>query len=101
MRHLLTLHYRSLLAVLLMANLVLLMNLGAGDIKRWDAIVWLDIAGEGGAALLALIWIGLILNSRPTGRVTRLLVAGLAAIFLSVIPLVVDEVGQKIDWDSL
>ena len=102
MRHLLTLHYRSLLAVLVMANLVLLMNLGAGDIKRWDAIVWLDIAGEGGAALLALIWIGLILNSRPTGRVTRLLVAGLAAIFLSYWQDVLDEFVQlspSITWD--
>ncbi|MCG8392285.1 MAG: GGDEF domain-containing protein [Pseudomonadales bacterium] len=102
MKPLLTLHYRSLLAVVVIANLVLLLNLGAGDIKPWNAIVWLDIAGEGGAALLSLIWIGLILNSRPTGRVTRLLVAGLTAIFLAYWQDVLDEFIQlpaAITWD--
>jgi len=96
------LHRWPLLALLLLANGVLLANLAAGDPKSWAAITWLDIAGEGGAAFLSLLWIGLILNSRPAGRVTRLLVAGLIAIFLAYWQDVLDEVialPTTVAWD--
>ena len=98
----LTLHRWPLAALLLLANGVLLANLVAGDPKSWSAITWLDIAGEGGAAFLSLLWIGLILNSRPSGRVTRLLVAGLTAIFLAYWQDVLDEVialPVTVAWD--
>lgn len=102
MKQTLFLHRWPLLALLLLANGVLLANLAAGDPKSWAAITWLDIAGEGGAAFLSLLWIGLILNSRPAGRVTRLLVAGLIAIFLAYWQDVLDEVialPTTVAWD--
>ncbi|MGJ3257752.1 MAG: GGDEF domain-containing protein [Alcanivorax sp.] len=92
MKQTLFLHRWPVMALLLLANGVLLANLAAGDPKSWAAITWLDIAGEGGAAFLSLLWIGLILNSRPAGRVTRFLVAGLTAIFLAYWQDVLDEV---------
>lgn len=101
-KNLLSLHRWPLAIVLLLTQLVLLANLASGDLKAMADITWLDIAGEGGAAVLSLVWIGLILNSRPTGRVTRLLVSGLSAIFLAYWQDVIDEVVQlpaAVMWD--
>lgn len=83
MPSLLRLHRLKLFLLLLAANLALLLHLGAGDIKPAAEWAWPDIIGEGGAALLALVWLGLILNSRPAGRVTTLLALGLGLVFLS------------------
>ena len=102
MKQRLSLHRGSLIALLVMANLVVLANLASGDLKTVSELVWLDIAGEGGAALLALLWIGLILNSRPTGRVTRLLVTGLSTLFLAYWQDLMDEFIQlpsAVMWD--
>lgn len=44
---------------------------------------WIDIAGEGGLAVLASAWTLLVLHSRPDGAVTRLLGGGLAALALA------------------
>lgn len=43
---------------------------------------WMDIAGEGGTALMAAVWLGQILSSRPRGRVTMLLALGLGGLML-------------------
>ncbi|MCH2555681.1 MAG: diguanylate cyclase [Alcanivorax sp.] len=96
------LHRWKILAVATLANLVLLANLAAGDPKGLEEIAWLDIAGEGGAALLAFLWLGLILNSRPSGRVTNYLVAGLTGIFIAYWQDVLDEVirlPEAVVWD--
>lgn len=79
----LKLHQWKLLVLALAANVTLIASLAQGDIKRWAQINWLDVISEGGAALLALVWLLLILHSRPNGRVTQWLSIGLSCIFLA------------------
>lgn len=79
----LRLHKWKLLCLAFIANLALVGSLAGGDMKPTDQWNWLDIIGEGGLALLALIWLILILHSRPAGRVTQLLSLGLGAIFIA------------------
>lgn len=79
----LKLHQWKLLVLALAANVTLIASLAQGDIKRWAQINWLDVISEGGAALLALVWLLLILHSRPHGRVTQWLSIGLSCIFLA------------------
>jgi len=74
-------HRWKLALLLIAANLGLLLHLACGELKSVSEWVWLDIIGEGGSALLALIWLGLVLKSRPAGRVTQYLALGLSCIF--------------------
>ena len=83
MRHLLSLHRFKLGLLFLLANAALVLMLAAGDLKPFVQLSWTDIIGEGGTAALALAWIVLVLKSRPSGQVTRLLAAGLGCLFFS------------------
>lgn len=93
----------KLTALLAAANAGLILHLLMGDMKpavEWD---WLDIAGEGGSALLLLLWACLLLKSRPAGRVTNLLFLGLACLFFSLFMDSVDEfvaLPDAITWDG-
>jgi diguanylate cyclase (GGDEF)-like protein len=87
----LRLHKWKLLLLGLAANFALLASLAVGDTKALSVINWLDVVSEGGAALLAFIWLLLILHSRPAGRVTQLLSLGLSAIVLSGFQDLLDE----------
>jgi len=96
------LHRLKLAALLLAANAALLLHLGAGDLKPMGDWVWLDILGEGGSALLCLVWLGLVLKSRPAGRVTNFLALGLGLVFLSWWVDALDEfilLPDAISWD--
>lgn len=96
------LHRLKLAALLLAANAALLLHLGAGDLKPMGDWVWLDILGEGGSALLCLVWLGLVLKSRPAGRVTNFLAIGLGLVFLSWWVDALDEfilLPDSIAWD--
>ena len=96
------LHRLKLAALLLAANAALLLHLGAGDLKPMGDWVWLDILGEGGSALLCLVWLGLVLKSRPAGRVTNFLALGLGLVFLSWWVDALDEfilLPDTISWD--
>lgn len=96
------LHRLKLAALLLAANAALLLHLGAGDLKQMSDWVWLDILGEGGSALLCLVWLGLVLKSRPAGRVTNFLAIGLGLVFLSWWVDALDEfilLPDAISWD--
>lgn len=96
------LHRLKLAALLLAANAALLLHLGAGDLKPAGDWVWLDILGEGGSALLCLVWLGLVLKSRPAGRVTNFLAIGLGLVFLSWWVDALDEfilLPDAISWD--
>lgn len=96
------LHRLKLVALLLAANAALLLHLGAGDLKPMGDWVWLDILGEGGSALLCLVWLGLVLKSRPAGRVTNFLALGLGLVFLSWWVDALDEfirLPDSINWD--
>jgi diguanylate cyclase (GGDEF)-like protein len=53
---------------------------------------WLDLAGEGGTALMAAWWMVIVLGSRPAGRVTLLLGLGLAGVALGMAADALDEV---------
>lgn len=79
----LKLHTLTLLGLAFAANFGLQVYLATGQIKSWSEINWMDVAGEGGCAVLALVWLIMLLNSRPAGRVTRLLALGLACVFFS------------------
>ncbi|MFJ7884064.1 GGDEF domain-containing protein [Pseudomonas sp. NPDC096917] len=77
-------HHRWKLGLLLLAaNSGLLLNLAFGTPKAFHEWQWLDILGEGGTALFVLLWLFLVLKSRPTGRVTNYLSIGLGCIFFS------------------
>ncbi len=102
MPSLLRLHRLKLAALLVAANLALLLHLGAGQIKPLTEWVWLDILGEGGSALLCLVWLGLVLKSRPAGRVTNFLALGLSLVFFSWWVDALDEfikLPDSISWD--
>lgn len=79
------------LAVLLAAGLALLYAL-LGEPKPATEWRWLDLAGEGGTALMAAWWMHIVLGSRPAGRVTLLLALGLGAMALGMWADGLDEV---------
>ncbi len=96
-------HHRWKLGVLVLAaNIGLLLNLAFGTPKAFSEWQWLDIAGEGGTALFLLFWMGLVLKSRPAGRVTDYLAIGLSCMFFSWWIDVLDEfirLPKHIGWD--
>ena len=77
------LHRWSIAAIVATGLCILILNLAVGALKPAADIAWLDIAGEGGAALLSLMWTFFIFNSRPAGWVTRLRSGGMAFNFFS------------------
>lgn len=84
------------------ANLTLIASLAVADLKVLAEINWLDVLSEGGAAALALVWLGLILHSRPAGRVTQYLSLGLSGIFLAGFQDLLDEFihfPDSVRWD--
>lgn len=96
-------HRLKLAALLVAANLGLLLHLAAGELKSLSEWVWLDLIGEGGSALLALAWLGLVLKSRPAGRVTNLLAIGLGCVFFSWWMDLLDEfirLPDTLGWDN-
>jgi len=103
MKSFLRLHTWPLVGLAIAANLGLQLYLATGELKSWAQIDWMDVAGEGGSAVLALVWLIMLLHSRPAGRVTRLLALGLACIFFSWWMDTLDEfvqVPQTVAWDN-
>ena len=96
-------HHRwKLLLLVLAANIGVLLNPAFGTPKAFSEWQWLDIVGEGGTALFMLFWLGLVLKSRPTGRVTNYLASGLCFMFFSWWLDVLDEfirLPKHIGWD--
>ena len=96
-------HRIKLTLLLVAANTGVLLHLLAGEIKPVAAWDWLDIAGEGGSAILLLTWLGLLLKSRPAGYVTNLLFMGMACLFFSLFMDSVDEfvaLPDAVTWDG-
>ena len=97
-------HHRYKLGLLLLAaNAAVLLNLAFGTPKTFSEWHWLDIFGEGGTALFMLFWLGLVIKSRPTGRVTNYLAYGLCFMFFSWWVDALDEfirLPDSITWDS-
>lgn len=91
----------SALAVLALSGLYIFLL--AGDIKPGDSMKWLDVFAEGGVTIFALIWLVLLLRSRPAGRVTLLLALGLSCFVFSWWMDFVDEfikIPEGVFWDN-
>lgn len=96
-------HLFKMLALLACANAGLLLYLGAGTAKPWGELDWMDVAGEGGSALFALLWFLMLLKARPAGRVTNYLALGLGCIFFALWLDALDEFINLPDaalWDN-
>lgn len=94
-------HFGQGLAVL-MVGLVWLFSWQAAP-KSFEQWRWMDIAGEGGMALMAGIWLIQVRSSRPAGRVTSLLCLGLACVLLGQWVDLLDEfwaLPKAVVWDN-
>jgi diguanylate cyclase (GGDEF)-like protein len=80
-----------LLAFLSLSCVELLLFSSFGVAKPVEHWKLLDMAGEGGTALMAACWMVIVLGSRPAGRVTLLLTLGLAAVALGAWADCLDE----------
>lgn len=82
--------YKILLTVpLLSAGLLLALTLGV--LKHPAEFDWLDILGEGVVLLVAILWLTLIISSRPVGRVTEWLYYGSLLLVCSFFLDLLDE----------
>ncbi|MBU2986664.1 GGDEF domain-containing protein [Saccharophagus degradans] len=85
-------HKRWLIAGTTWIYLQILTLAMLAPLKPFAQFEWLDIVGEGAAAAVILFWSVLVLASRPKGRVTNLLVAGLLAVFSAMLQDFLDEI---------
>jgi len=88
---LLTRHRGLLAFVLLVLGLAVTLCVTNGQLKDIAEVEWLDVVGEGSICLLTLCWITAVMISRPPGKVTALLVAGLSFFNFSAMLDVFDE----------
>ncbi|SIS43513.1 diguanylate cyclase (GGDEF) domain-containing protein [Thalassolituus maritimus] len=91
MNSLLRLHTQKLFLVGSMALLLTGLSAGLGAPKGMAAIDWVDVVGEGSTALALVVWLLMVLRSRPAGRVTNLLTLGLGFMFLAMWQDTLDE----------
>ncbi|NVK55611.1 MAG: GGDEF domain-containing protein [Alteromonadaceae bacterium] len=101
---LLTRHRGLLALVLSIIGIALLLSVINGELKPVADIEWLDVVGEGSIGLLTLCWILVVMISRPPGKVTGLLVAGLSLFNFSALLDVFDEFTYyppNVDWVSI
>lgn len=81
--------YGLSLLIIFIVPLLLWQNTPAKAIPQVD---WLDIATEGALFVLSMCWLMVIVSARPSGRVTNLLVVGLASHCLGCYLDLLDEV---------
>lgn len=99
----LALHRVPLVTLALLATSAAAAYATLGAAKPLAAIHWLDVAGEGGTALLCATCLVLVLASRPAGRITGLLALGLGALMLGAWADCLDEffkVPSDQSWDG-
>jgi diguanylate cyclase (GGDEF)-like protein len=99
----LALHRAPLATAIALAIAMFFLYATLGVAKPAPDLHWLDVAGEGGTALLCATCLVLILASRPAGRVTTLLALGLGALMLGAWADCLDEffkVPSTQSWDS-
>jgi diguanylate cyclase (GGDEF)-like protein len=96
-------HRNAILATAAALAACVVLYAGTGAPKPLSIWRPMDIVSEGGTALMALVWFGIVLTSRPGGRVTRLLAGGLAAIMLGSWADCLDEfyrIDKAAVWDN-
>ncbi|MCL1051736.1 GGDEF domain-containing protein [Shewanella abyssi] len=79
------------LGITLLSGLLLSLCLLQADTKVSASIDWLDVATEGALLLLGLSWLALVLQARPGGKVTQLLIFGLLGYSLGCYMDLLDE----------
>lgn len=92
----------QIVTLIVAANTLLVVYISAGEWKPTSEWSWADIVGEGGAGLLILFWLFLIVKSRPAGRITTLLTLGLGLMFLAWWADTLDELirlPEAVEWD--
>lgn len=75
--------------------LVSLWSVCDGQWRTLALVDWLDVVGEGGAALVVAYWLFLIVRARPEGRVTDQLFCGLTCVFIGFWLDAMDEFVQS------
>ncbi|MEK8033324.1 GGDEF domain-containing protein [Ideonella sp. DXS29W] len=87
----------------LLCSLLMAVYSEFGEAKPMEMWQWLDIAGEGGSAVMAGLWCLMVVSSRPRGRVTTLLACGLGMIALGNWADCLDEfyrIPHEAWWDN-
>lgn len=79
------------LAIILLSSIILSLCLLQAETKLSASIDWFDVATEGALLLLGLSWLALILQARPAGKVTQLLIFGLLGYSLGCYMDLLDE----------
>lgn len=77
--------------IALLSGILLSLCLLQADAKASGNIDWLDVATEGSLLLLGLSWLALVLQARPGGKVTQLLIFGLLGYCLGCYMDLLDE----------
>ncbi len=81
-------------------SLYLFVTMGAA--KPPASFVWVDIIAEAGTWLIAMVWLVMLLRSRPAGPVTMLLAIGLSSFAFSWWVDLLDEfikIPNEMTWD--
>jgi len=88
---LLKLHTQTIILLLVVFISLMFYTLSLGELKQASLIDWFDVLGEGSINLMIMIWIFFTMISRPKGKVTYLLITGLATMQLSMMLDFLDE----------
>ena len=70
-------HFHLLVILFITLATVITATFSLGELKPSKELDYFDALGEGGMTVMTLVWIGFILLSRPTGKVTNWLFSGL------------------------
>lgn len=84
-------HLYKIMLTLPLLSSGLLLALSLGMLKQPAELDWLDILGEGVVLLVAILWLTLIISSRPAGRVTEWLYYGSLLLVCSFFLDLLDE----------
>lgn len=91
------------LLLALLASAMMAVYSAYGEPKPTTDWSLLDIAGEGGSSLMAMVWCLMVVSSRPRGRVTAMLAGGLGMIALGNLADCLDEfyrLPHEMWWDN-
>jgi len=88
---LLKLHFNTIAFLTITFISLMIFTFFLGELKPINLIDWFDVLGEGSITLMILIWIFFTMISRPKGKVTHLLISGLAIMQLSMLLDFLDE----------
>jgi diguanylate cyclase (GGDEF)-like protein len=84
-------HFHLLVTLFFTLFTVITGTFALGKLKPSNELDYFDALGEGGMTLMTLVWIGFILLSRPTGKVTNWLFSGLLLMNISMLLDFIDE----------